>query len=351
MTAEPRPGPGRRRVSRRRRAARSTPPPAAALHGGASIYDVAARADVSIVTVSRVFNDYPFVSETMRQRVLEAARQVGYTPRLVCKRCLLAVIVGHLDHLSAGDYKTRLLMHLVRAAAGLGYLVEFIPYDSVHLATKHLVNALLEVGLTSDEVRQLSGLPPVPKVAINKCDIDGDWSTVCSDHFDETASAVQHLLAQGHRRIALVLDEARGWGVERRREGYEQALREGGDAAFTPLVLYSSEHGPDDIAARLRDAACTACVNLTDNYGFAVMDALHNGLGLRIPDDISMICLENKAASAFMHPRMTTVSQPLEQIARAAVEGVRDRLERRTAPFNVTLKSQLILRDSVRPPA
>lgn len=348
MTASPQPASRGRRASRRRRAARAPAPATSNLHGGASIYDVAARAGVSIVTVSRVFNDYPFVSDAMRERVLQASRHVGYTPRLVCKRCLIAVIVGHLDHLSAGDYKTRLLLHLVRAAAGLGYLVEFIPYDSAHLATKHLVNALLEVGLTSDEVRQLRDLPPVPKVAINKCDVDADWSYVCSDHHDETTMAVRHLMDQGHRRVALVLDEARGWGVERRREGYEQVLRERGDGSFDPLVLYSSDSSPREIAVRMRDAGCTGCVNLTDNFGFAVMDALSNDLELRVPDDLSMICLEHASVSPFLRPRLTTVSQPLEDIARLAVEGIRDRIEHRAPPFTITLKSQLVPRQSVR---
>ena len=146
------------------------------LHGGASIYDVAEQAEVSIVTVSRVFNDYPHVSDRMRNRVFTAARRVGYTPRLVSKRNVIAAILGHLDHLSAGDYKTRLLLYIVRVAAKAGYLVEFIPYDSVDLATKHLVNGMVEVGLTVDEVAKLVSLPKVPKVATNKEMASDDWN-------------------------------------------------------------------------------------------------------------------------------------------------------------------------------
>ena len=111
-----------------RRTTRKSQPPAA----GASIYEVARRANVSIVTVSRVFNDYPHVSRRMRARVFEAARAAGYTPRLVSKPNVLAAIVGHLDNLSAGDYKTRLLLYIVQAAARVGYLVEFIPADMNH---------------------------------------------------------------------------------------------------------------------------------------------------------------------------------------------------------------------------
>ena len=66
----------------------------AVLSEGVSIYAVAEKAGVSIVTVSRVFNDYPHVSQRMRHRVFAAARDVGYTPRLVSKPKVMAVIVG-----------------------------------------------------------------------------------------------------------------------------------------------------------------------------------------------------------------------------------------------------------------
>lgn len=352
MTAEQNRPRRRRPAGRKRDRSRSLPTAApnahaALLHGGASIYDVAGRAGVSVVTVSRVFNDYPHVSDGMRERVLRAARDVGYTPRLVCKRNLIAVIVGHLDHLSAGDYKTRLLLHLVRVAADHGYLVEFIPYQAAQLATKHLADGLLEVGLTSEEVRRLSGLPSVPKVAINKDDVDGEWSAVCSDHAEEAALAMQHLVQHGHRRIALVLDEATGWGVEGRRTGYEQSLRAHGEPGFAPLILFASELAAPDIAQRVKGAGCTALVNLTDNYGFAVTDSFTNGLGLRVPEDLSMVCLENVSVSGFFSPRLTTVAQPLDAIAQQAIRGLVELIEGRGQRFSVRVQSQLITRDSV----
>lgn len=318
------------------------------LHGGASIYDVAEQAEVSIVTVSRVFNDYPHVSDRMRNRVFTAARRVGYTPRLVSKRNVIAAILGHLDHLSAGDYKTRLLLYIVRVAAKAGYLVEFIPYDSVDLATKHLVNGMVEVGLTVDEVAKLVSLPKVPKVATNKEMASDDWNYVSSDHYHEAETAVRHLLERGHERIALVLDEERGWGVERRRAGYEETLVRGSSGAFQPMTLFASLLPASDIARRIRESNCTACINLTDNYGFAVMDALTNEQGLRIPDDISLVCLENESVSQFLHPRLTTVSQPLETIAEYAVSGIIEQLHRGKSHFRQVFKSHLIERASVK---
>ncbi|MBN1268703.1 MAG: LacI family DNA-binding transcriptional regulator [Kiritimatiellae bacterium] len=314
---------------------------------GASIYDVAREADVSIVTVSRVFNDYPHVSKRMRERVFAAARRVGYSPRLVSKPRTIAAIIGHLDHLSAGDYKTRLLLHIIRETAKNGFLVEFIPYDAVELATKHLVDGLIEVGLTSEELLKLERLPQAPLVVINKSRLRPEWSVVASDHREEAVLATRHLRGHGHRRIALVLDERSGWGVEERRKGYTEAL----GSRAEPVVHYAAEEPPMDIARKMLAANCTACVNFTDNFGFAVLDCLTNALGVDIPGDMSMVCLENASVSEFMHPRLTTIEQPLRAIAEEAVAGIARVLGGDKRRFSKLLHSRLIERGSVRRPA
>lgn len=314
---------------------------------GASIYEVAQHADVSIVTVSRVFNDYPHVSRRMRTRVFEAARAVGYTPRLVSKPNVLAAIVGHLDHLSEGDHKARLLLYIVQAAARVGYLVEFIPADSVELATKHLVNGVIEVGLSDEETLRLTHLPQVPIVVINKKPRP-EWNSVTSDYFYEGQLATGHMVARGHRRIALILDDTRGWGVEQRRQGYESAAR-AGIKGFKPLVFCTEETPPTDIARRMAEARCTACVNFTDNFGFAVLDSCIHDLDMRIPDNLSVVCLENKSISPYYNPKLTTIEQPLQMMAEGAVNGILDLLNNSGRRFERTFKGRLIERESVRP--
>ncbi|HMP74991.1 MAG TPA: LacI family DNA-binding transcriptional regulator [Kiritimatiellia bacterium] len=313
----------------------------------ASIYEVAKAAGVSIVTVSRAFNDYPHVSERMRRRVFEAARVVGYTPRLVTKRNALAIIVGHLDHISAGDYKTRLIQHLIRAAARAQYLVEFIPYDSADLATKNLVDGIIEVGLTQKEMDALAHLPDVPVVVINKRPRDRAWKMLASDHREEGFLAAEHLLARGHRRLALVLDELDGWGVENRRKGFEAALKRV-RVKGRPLVFSAREQEPLAMARAIRDAGCTGCLNLSDNAGLAVLDSFINRLGLRIPEDLSVVCLENEAISPFFNPPLTTISQPLEELAASVIACIRDELAGRAVPAEQVFHSRLIQRASVR---
>lgn len=315
---------------------------------GQTIHHVADDAGVSVVTVSRVFNDYPHVSEEMRKRVLHAARQIGYRPRFVTKPKVIAVIVGHLDILSAGDYKTRLMLHIVRAAAQYGHLVEFIPHDTLDLATKRLVDGVIEVGLTQQELPQLEQLPRVPVVLVNKPSPRPTWSSVAADHYHEGHLATRHLLKAGHRRIALVLDEVEGWGVEQRIAGYRDTLQGQTEPDFEPVVLSSDTMSSLEIAQHMIAKKCTACVNLTDNYGFAVLDSLTNELGLRIPNDISVVCLENEAISRFTTPRLTTIAQPLREIAETVVQAIVWRTDDTQPGLTRTFKSYLVERDSVR---
>lgn len=309
-----------------------------------TIHRVADDAGVSVVTVSRVFNDYPHVSEKMRKRVLHAARQIGYSPRFVTKPKVIAVVLGHLDILSAGDYKTRLMLHMVRAAAQSGHLVEFIPLDAIDLATKRLVDGVIEVGLTQQELPQLEQLPRVPVVVISKPSPHPQWSSVSADQYHEGQLATRHLIRAGHRRIALVLDETVGWGVEQRMAGYRDTLEPG----FEPVILSSDMMTSLQVAQQLVAKKCTACVNLTDNYGLAILDNLSNELHLRIPDDISVVSLENESISRFMTPRLTTIAQPLREIAEAAVQAVVWPGDEKKSGIVRIFKSYLLERDSVR---
>jgi len=83
--------------------------------------------------------------------------------------------------------------------------VEFIPYDSVELATQHHVNGIIEVGLTDEEVDRLNELPNIPTVLINKTSTpESDYYCVCSDHYEEARGPIEHLIDHGHQQIALI---------------------------------------------------------------------------------------------------------------------------------------------------
>lgn len=103
-----------------------------------------------------------------------------------------------------------------------------------------------------------------------------------------------------------------------------------------------------EIARTIVANNCTACVNLTDNYGFALLDSLSNVLGLKIPVDVSVVGLENESLSQFLTPRLTTIAQPLAEIAETAIQWIVQGDQLGKMGFQRMLKSRLIVRDSVR---
>lgn len=331
-------GRSKRDGASRRRSGRSS---------GASIYEVARKAGVSIVTVSRVFNDYPHVSATMRQHVLQAARLVGYQPRLVSKRNLIGVLVGRLEDLAAGEQTSRLVLALMRAAAARGYLLEFIPARSAERATQHLADGLIALGLLGDELAALPNLPPVPRVAVNNQRVDENWSVVSLDPFAEVQMAVQHLVENGHRRLALVRTSSNSWYEQQREAGFNAALADAGlDGHHVVTCPY--KHPTADLALKVRNTGCTGCICLCHHGGLPVLDGLQNELGIRIPQDMSLITLENNRVSSYLKPRLTTIAQPLDQLAEAALDGLLSPARARRQRFISVLKSELIKRDSVR---
>jgi LacI family transcriptional regulator len=314
----------------------------------ATIYDVAKEADVSVVTVSRAFNDYPHVSVRMKARVLNAARQVGFSPKLVARPRRLAVIIGHLDQLRGGGYKEHMLMHLIGCAARRGYSMEFIPAEDIELAIQRAVDGVIEFGLTSDEIQCLDRLDGIPTVLINKETADPKrWSTVCSDHEMEARLAAEYLIDRRHERIALVLDEHTGWSVEQRRAGYERAMKKRFGKSCPLNVLSLDNLSIERMAKDLLDRCCTGLINLSDNAGLSLQGHLSHVHQIRIPEDMSVISLENDSVSPFLSPPITTIEQPLTLIAEEAVFGLIASIANGNKVFHRMLKSRLIERGSV----
>jgi len=316
-----------------------------------NIYDVAQKAGVSVVTVSRAFNNYKHVSDRMRKRVMQAARELGFSPKLVAKPRRIGVVIGHLDQLHGGGYKTRLMMHLISHAASRGYVMEFIPADRMDGAVQRSVDGIIEFGLTSREVHALNSLPDIPVVLINKrYNRNASWSTICSDHWSEGHEAARYLMERGHRSVALVLDERVGWSAGQRMKGFTKAFRQKGGDVASPLILDACSQSLAALASAIVKARCTALVNLSDNVGHALTGVLRNEWGLSIPKNISVIGLDDDNFSPHFSPPLTTIEQPLQLLAEGAVDGLLDCIERKSKPFHQIIPCRLIERDSVCPP-
>ena len=213
-----------------------------------TIYDVAARADVSIKTVSRVMNNEPNVRPAMRERVLEAAGALGYAPNLSARSLagsrsfLIAVFVDAsltLDHWRSergSDYLQRIQLGATVETRGAGYhlLVELIDHDGprVRQEVGALLGALKPDGVIltppscdNDVVLELLDKAGIPYVRLGPEKPEGLGPRV---HMDDVAAAremTEHLADLGHTRIGFITGDQRYGASQARREGYVAAMK------------------------------------------------------------------------------------------------------------------------------
>jgi LacI family transcriptional regulator len=166
-------------------------------------------------------------------------------------------------------------------------------------------------------------------------------------------AAVEHLLGLGHRRIAFIAGTSFTGQSEERQRGYEDALRAAG-IAIEPA--YQRQGDFNDASGFVETQALlalpqppTAIFAANDAMAFGALDALSTA-GLKVPDDVSVVGFDDVIRAAFVHPKLTTVRQPLHEIAiRAVAELVGAIRDGRAGGLRIELPARLVIRDSTGP--
>lgn len=311
-----------------------------------TIYDVAARAEVSIKTVSRVMNNEPNVRQEMRERVLEAAGALGYAPNLSARSLagsrsfLIAVFVDAsltLDHWRSergSDYLQRIQLGATVETRGAGYhlLVELIDHDGprVRQEVGALLGALKPDGVIltppscdNDVVLELLDKAGIPYVRLGPEKPEGLGPRV---HMDDVAAAremTEHLADLGHTRIGFITGDQRYGASQARREGYVAAMKARGlkvDKAWIRKGDFTFESGhaaAKDLLA-LTDRP-TAIFASSDEMAVGVLAAMAEA-DLSAPGDISVAGFDDSPVSRLSRPQLTTIRQPLVEMSTLAAK-------------------------------
>ncbi|MDG6109936.1 LacI family DNA-binding transcriptional regulator [Dactylosporangium aurantiacum] len=330
----------------------------------AVVYDVARLAGVSHQTVSRVLNGHPSVSQSTRQRVLDAVRQLDYRPNAMARglagRRSRIVGVVSFDTLLYGPAATLLGVERAARAAGYGVsiaTVERIDGPAVVSATGALaeqsVAGVVVVAPQTAATAALRSMPSGMPVVAVEADTDGAIPTISVDQVAGARMAVEHLLALGHRTV-WQLSGPRDWLETRGRiEGWLAALKDA-DLPAPPLMTgdWSARSG---YAAGLRLAErddVTAVFAGNDQMALGMMSAFHDR-GIRVPDDVSIVGFDDIPEAEFLSPPLTTVRQDFDEVGRRCMAALLRLIEAdggrpAVAP---TVAPSLIVRDSTAPPA
>lgn len=306
---------------------------------GVTIYDIAARADVSIATVSRVFNGSPRVSEATRARVEGVAEALGYHPHALAQglaRKSTGVVSAVIPVLT-NDFYMEVLRGIQDAvsARGLDLLVysalmpEEVESQLGRALQRGRADGMLLLSTPVDDARA-ERLCASRQAAVLVDAAHEAFDSFTVDNAEGGYLATRHLVAGGYDHVAHLSVSPEPPPARARREGYERALREAGR---TPEV-FASDHRPygfseeagyevvSDLIARRRlpDALFAA----SDLQALGALSALQDA-GMSAPDDVALVGFDDVRVATFA--RLTTVRQPMYEMGHAAAERLLERLE------------------------
>jgi LacI family transcriptional regulator len=329
--------------------------------------DVAARAGVSRTTVSFVLNGRDdAISAATRQRVIDAARQLGYHPHAPARQLAggasmtIGLVLRQSPAQVAGDGLLTETLRGMTAAARLGgyrVIVEALDPGSGRYAD------LLRSGRTDGVV--VSG-PRVDDpdlrdlvrerfpVVLQGSLADLDVTSVDVDNRAGARGAVQHLLALGHRRIACITNAPLAYtAAAERLDGYRSAMRDAGiepDGRWIVEAAFDAESGRRAMTQLLAAADIEAVFVASDVVAFGALDALR-AQGRRVPRDISVVGFDDIPLAAFVDPPLTTVRLPAYDLGHAVATALLERIAHPGPARRILLPTKLMLRSSTGPPS
>lgn len=304
-----------------------------------TIEQVARSAGVSRQTVSRVVNNHPSVAPNTRLRVQRVIGRMGYQPNVLARSLVhrrshtLGVVATGLEYY--GPSTT--LIGIEERATELGYsiVLSLVHRPQVHDVAQ-VLNGLLsrqvdgviwavpEIGENRTWLQQRTPSLPVPVVFLSMHRAEA-LPVVSVENYAGAQMAVEHLLAQGYRKIGLITGPLDWWEARERKRGWEDSLRDGGLPIEGRAVFEgdwsasSGERGYEELAVRYPDMdALFAC---NDQMALGVLQACYRK-GRRVPDELGLVGFDDIPESAYFWPPLTTVRQELRALGGRGVEKV-----------------------------
>ena len=332
------------------------------MSGKITSLDVAARAGVSQSAVSRVFSGAS-ASKATQEKVRKVAAELGYRPNVLARSLItgrsriIGLVVAYLDNQFYPDALERLSNALqekgyhilIFMASGTGEGVDRVIEELLDYQVDGIITA--SVGL-SDELTERCKSAGIPVVLFNRGQDGAGVSQVTSDNHAGARKIAEFLVAGGHSRIGHVS----GWqgsstGCER-AEGFRAALADlGAGLAAETDGLYQREAAAEAARAMVTDQKVDAIFVGNDHMAFAVIDELRFGMGLRVPEDVSIVGYDDVPMATWPAYDLTTLRQPSGQMVAATVDVLLAEIEERgTDPRKVLIDGPLMVRGSARRP-
>ena len=307
-------------------------------------YDVARHAGVSQSAVSRCFKPGASVSEAMRARVMKAAEDLGFQPNAIARSLItrrsnmVAVVISQQTNL----YYPEVLVQLSQrfSERGVRVLLFTLEHESdidvmLDQIFQYQVDGVVEAARLSAEQIDSIERRGIPLVFYNRSLKGRRVNAVCCDQTEGERWLVNSLVAAGHGSFGLISGPEDSAVSAERTQGALERLRELDIEAVTALPGdYSYESGLDGLLelksrlGKLPDAV--VCAN--DVMAIGCMDAARYRLGVKVPDDLSIVGFDGVGPAQWASYDLTTVRQPVGRMTEAAVSMILERVERPELP-------------------
>ncbi|CAN7554869.1 LacI family DNA-binding transcriptional regulator [Caulobacter sp. LjRoot300] len=333
-----------------------------------TLHDVARHAGVSSMTVSRVINDYAFISEAARAKVLKSIEALGYRPNAVARATRTGVAqVGVLYSNPNSSNLSAFLMGAFRKAGEIGCQLLIEP-SAAHPTPARAVVKLIEAGVGAvvlppplcDDAKILKLLTAagVGPVSFATAKPSSGVTSVAIDDFEGAAMMTRHLIALGHVDIAFIQGDPSHSTASRREEGFRATMAQAGLAvpdAHVVQGLYTYRSGLTAASQLLGLRRRPSAIFASNDDMAAAVSAVAHGMGIAVPTELSIAGFDDTPVASTIWPQLTTIHQPIADMAATAVE-LAAGLARRDADEDqarkhVLAELTLVVRQSTAAPA
>lgn len=329
--------------------------------------DIAIRAGVSIMSVSKALRDEPDISAATKARIRALAEEMGYTPDTLARslRSRQSKLFGLVISAVTNPVFARVMMAIEEQALELGYDIAFAQSLNIPEREQKVVRHLLSRRVDGIFIAPVYRLEPTaavyedlrkrgtPVVLLgHRAPFCDGFANVETDDVAASHAATEHLISLGHRSIAFFAGPRAVPSAQERIEGYRRALRDAGMESDDRLIFNAGstiEEGEKAALQMLNESPGATAVQAVNDLVAIGAANVFLGQGLQIPRDLSIVGFGNVLVSEHFRVPLTTIRQPKFRLGTAAVELMLQQL-RGEPPSTKRLPAEIVIRQSTAPP-
>lgn len=328
-----------------------------------TIKEVAKRAGVSTSTVSRTLSGNIFVNKDTKKKVIKAVNELGYSPNVLAKGLkegktnTIGLIIPNIKN----PIFPAIVKGVEETARKNGFIIILCNTDENIDNEKEIINTLEKrwvdgfiFATASSDLNHICKIKEdkFPLVLLVRSGED-KFDSVVTNNFEASYKAVRYLIQRGHKKIAIINGDINLSLYRERYEGYKKALLDSGLEIPSEMSFCCSFENKEcyiKTTDLLKSNIIPDAIFATNDLRAIEAIRAIKDLGLKVPEDISVLGFDNIQISSFIDPTLTTVSQPFYKMGEVAVKKLIKIIsyKRNRKPKKDVIKSELVIRNSTR---